>query len=97
MANLPQVSTVAQISSKWKAELDPVLQNLLIQGQLLQNVQLLNGSTPIDHKLGREPIGWFLVSPQGAATVYQNAYQPNPELTLTLTSNAAITSAIWVF
>ncbi len=97
MADLPQVQTVAQISSKWKAALDPVLENLLVQGQLLSNISLINGSIAINHKLGRQPQGWFLVSPLGAATVYQAAYQPNPTLTLTLTSNAAITTSLWVF
>lgn len=97
MANLPQVQNISQVSSKWKAQLDPVLKNLLIQGQLLSDIAIANGSTVVNHKLGRQPVGWFLVSPKGAAAVYEAAYQPNPELTLTLTSNAAITSSIWVF
>lgn len=97
MANLPQVQNIAQVSSKWKAALDPILANLLVQGQLLQNVQLLNGTVGINHKLNRLPKGWFLVSPQGPAIVYQSASQPNPIFTLTLTSSAAVMTDIWVF
>lgn len=85
------------MQTSWAQQIDPVLANLLVQGQLLSNVSLINGTTAINHKLGRIPLGWFLVSPLGAATVYQAAYQPNPTLTLTLTSNAAITTSIWVF
>lgn len=94
MSNLPRVQTFSQLSSTWKASLDPVLANLLINGQLLSNIALANGTTAVDHKLGRMPNGWFLVSPQGAATVYQTAVN---NLTLTLSSNAAITTALWVF
>ena len=97
MASLPQVQNIAQVSSKWKAALDPVLANLLIQGQLITNVPLIKGTMGINHQLGRQPNGWFLVSPQGPATVYQSAQQPNPIFTLTLTSSAAMTTDIWVF
>ena len=97
MAQLPQNQTLPQMQSKWKSLLDPVLANLLINGQLLQNQTLVNGATPINHRLGRTPQGWFLVAPQGPATVYQAAQQPTPDLILTLVSNAAITTSIWVF
>lgn len=97
MSSLPLQQTLPQMQSKWKSILEPVLANLLINGQLLTNVQLINGSTPVNHKLGRIPNGWFLVSPLGAAMVYEAAMQPNPTLTLTLVSNAAIQTSIWVF
>ena len=97
MPNLPQVSNVEQISSKWKSQLDPVLANLLINGQLLTNQVLINGTTVISHKLGRTPQGWFLVSPKAAALVYQAESQPNPTLTLSLTSDADVITNIWVF
>lgn len=85
------------MQTKWASLLNPLLANLLVQGQLLTDQALINGSVAINHRLARKPQGWFLVSPQGAATVYQASYQPNPTLTLTLTSNAAIISDIWVF
>ena len=97
MANLPQVQNVAQISSKWKAQLDPILANLLVQGRLIPDINLINGTIAINHGLGRVPQGWFLVAPNGAATVYQAAFQPNPTLQLTLTSNAAIVASVWAF
>jgi hypothetical protein len=97
MANLPLQQTLPQMQSKWKSQIDPVLSNLLIQGQLLPAQALINGTTVINHKLGRTPQGWFLVAPQASASVYQAAQQPNPTLTLTLVSNAAVTCSIWVF
>jgi hypothetical protein len=98
VANLPQVSNVPQISSKWKAALDPVLANLLINGQLLSSVTLQNGTTAVNHKLGRLPQGWFVVSPQGpSGNVYQASQQPNPTLTLSLVNNAVLITDLWVF
>lgn len=97
MANLPQKQSPSQMQTKWAAQLNPLLSNLLIQGQLLTNQTLINGTTAINHKLGRTPQGWFLVSPQAAAVVYQAAQQPNPTLLLTLVSNAAVQTSIWVF
>ena len=97
MAQLPQNQTLPQMQSKWKSQLDPILANLLIQGQLLSNISLINGTTPVNHKLQRIPNGWFLIAPKGNAIVYQAASQPNPTLTLSLVSNAAITTDLWVF
>jgi len=86
-----------QMQTKWASILNPILANLLIQGQLLTNQSLINGTTVLNHGLGRQPQGWFLVAPQAAATVFQAANQPNSTLTLTLTSNAAVVCSIWVF
>jgi hypothetical protein len=97
MANLPQKLTFDQLQTKWASQINPVLSNLLVQGQLLQNQMLITGSNAINHKLGRTPNGWFVVSPQSAAVVHQNAYQPNSDLILTLTSSGSLTCDLWVF
>lgn len=94
---LPQRLPIDQMQTTWANQINPVLANLLIQGQLLTNIQLANGTTAISHLLQRKLQGWFLVSPQGGATVYQASIQPNPTLTLTLVSSAAITTDLWVF
>ena len=97
MADLAQKLTLDQMQTKWASQLNPVLANLLVKGQLLQSQKLINGTTVINHKLGRNPQGWFLVAPQASASVYQAPQQPNPTLTLTLISNAAVTTDLWVF
>ena len=97
MANLPLQQTLPQLQSKWSTALNPVIANLLVNGQLISNISLINGTTVVNHKLGRNIQGWFLVSPQGAAIVYQAVRQPNPTLTITLVSNAAIVTDLWVF
>ena len=94
---LPQKLSLPMMQTQWAQQIDPVLANLLIQGQLLQNISLSSGTNVINHKLGRTPQGWFLVAPQGSNDVHQAAQQPNPTLTLTLVSASALTTGIWVF
>lgn len=94
---LPQKLDLAKMQTIWAQALNPVIANLLLQGQLLSNQELITGTNAVNHKLGRNPVGWFLVSPQGPSVVYQEAYQPNPTLFLTLNSSADMTTGIWVF
>lgn len=94
---LPQKLDLPKMQTTWAEQINPVLANLLIQGQLLKAQTLINGTTVINHRLGRQFQGWFLVSPKASASVFEAAYQPNPTLTLTLTSNAAVITDLWVF
>jgi hypothetical protein len=96
---LPLYKTEDQVlqlwQTKWKAELDPVLSNPILNGTLLESVSLANGVTVVNHRLGRRPRGWFIVDINAAATVYRS--QPLTEKTITLTSDAAATCKLWVF
>jgi hypothetical protein len=86
------------MQTQWASQLDPVLANLLVQGQLLQNISLINGTTAINHKLGRKLQGWMIVGINGIAAVYDTqASNQTPALTLQLVSNAAVTVNLWVF
>ena len=94
---LPQKLSLPQMQTTWAKQLDPVISNPIVNGQLLKNVALVIGSNAVSHGLQRNLSGWFLVSPKRYATVYQAAQQPNPTLTLTLVASAAVTTDIWVF
>jgi hypothetical protein len=98
MSNLPQQQTFPQLQTKWASILNPVVSNLLVQGHILQNIDLIDGTTVVNHGLGRKLLGWFIVGINGAATVYDSqASNQMPELTLTLISNTAVTVSLWVF
>lgn len=92
---LPLKLPLDLMQTKWKAILDPLIENPLNGLSILANVQLNNGTTVINHKLDRTMQGWFLVDIQGAATVYRSA--AFNDLTLTLTSSAPVTVSIGVF
>ena len=82
-------------STKWSSALNPLLANPLNNVSILPGIALINGSTTINHGLGRTLQGWFLVDINGSATVYRS--QPLNDLTLTLTSSTAVTVSIGVF
>jgi len=77
---------------------NPVLNNPLLDGILLQSVALINGDTVVNHLLGRPLVGWFVTRRRAAATIYDKQdTNGTPNLTLVLNSSAAVTVDICVF
>lgn len=65
---------------------------------MLTGVALINGSTTINHKLGRKLQGWLIIGLNGAASIYDNqANNSMKDKTLVLVSNAAVTVNLMVF
>lgn len=92
---LPQQLDLPKMQTTWAQQLNPVIANALVQGQQLNNIQLINGVTVVNHKLGRKMQGWIVVDMDAASIIYRS--QPFNALTLTLTSNAAVSISLWVF
>lgn len=82
---LPLISDPNMAQAKWKSILDPLLAKPLSSGQILTQLTIKTGSNVINHKLGREPQGWFLTDNTTNITLYRSA--PFNDLTLTLTSS----------
>lgn len=99
MSSLPLFKSDDQslslMQTRWKSQLDPVISNEIVSGQLLPNVSLINGVTIINHKLGRALIGWFVTDQNAVANIYRS--KPKNDTTLTLTSDAAVVVSLWVF
>lgn len=83
------------MQTSWASAINPVLSSPLNNGLLLKGVPLATGVTVINHKLGRLLQGWQICDVNGAATIYRSAAKN--DLTLTLTSSAAVTVDIFVF
>lgn len=83
------------MQTRWQSEIDPVLKNPLTNGIFLRDINLISGNTTINHLLGRKIQGWVLSDINGAATIYRS--QPFNDLTLTLTSSAAVKVNLYVF
>lgn len=79
----------------WASTLNPIIAAPQSSALILKGVPLANGVTTINHRLGRTMQGWNIIDINGAATIYRS--QPLNDLTLTLTSNAAVTVSIEVF
>ncbi len=86
------------METKWKSILDPFLANPSLQSVILSNVSLINGTTVVNHMLGRKLQGWKIVRIRALATVYDTQdSNPHPSLTLTLVSSAAVSVDLEVF
>lgn len=86
------------LQTTWSAQLDPALQNPLMQGKLLKSVSLTSGDNIVNHLLGRKLQGWFIVRQRAAGTVYdkQDSNQI-PNLTLLLNASTALVVDLFVF
>lgn len=78
--------------------LNPVFNTPILNGSILQNVALVAGSNIVNHKLGRDLLGWKIVRQRAAANIYDN--QDNnltPSKNLLLISDAPVIVDIYVF
>lgn len=88
-----------QVQDNIQRVLQPVLNNPILNGTLLKTVKLTVGANAINHGLGRALVGWTLTRIRAAAVSVYDTQDSNtlPNLTLNLTSNAAVTVDIYVF
>ena len=85
----------SMMQTSWAQALNKVIDAPMNKGILLKSVALASGATTVNHLLGRMLQGWQITDINGAATIYRS--QPKSDLTLTLTSSAAVTVDIFVF
>lgn len=97
-SKLPQQLTLDQLQNKWASILNPTINSSIVNGSLLTGVSLDIGTNIINHKLGRKLQGWILVGVNAPAQIYDNQdTNQMSNLTLSLTSDAITTIALWVF
>lgn len=82
-------------SSKWSAELNPLIVNPFNNVRILENVVLAIGTNIINHGLGKTQQGWSLTDIQGVSDIYRNGNFNST--TLSLHSSAVVTVNIGVF
>lgn len=92
---LPILSEVSQLVTRWKSILDPALANPLNDVSVLKDVSLVTGVNIIDHLLGQKQQGWFLVDQLGIADIYRSG--SFNDKTLILTSSADVVVSIGVY
>ena len=98
MQLLPQMQTIAQLSTKWAAIINPIIKNPSNNRNILKNVKLIAGTNVINHGLGAPLQGWNPIRIRAAATFYDQQDQNQmPDLTLVLVSSADVTIDLEVF
>jgi hypothetical protein len=98
VAQLPLIRTadaLPVLMPKWKSQLDPVIANLLLNGQQINDVDLSTSDTVIPHNLGQVPQGWLLADQNTNATVFRT--QPMTNSSITLQATSACTVNLWIY
>ena len=89
---------INRIQDNIDAVLRPLQASAIGQGNLLTGVALINGSTEVEHKLGRELIGWIIVQQNANAPVWdRQSTNVKKSRTLVLNSTASMSVTLWVF
>ena len=99
---LPQFQTTDRsfslMQNQWAKELNPIIALPFINQNTLKKVALVNGTTNINHLLGRNLQGWFIIRQRAAANIYDTQdTNLSPDLTLVLVSDAAVVVDLVVF
>ena len=80
------------------AALEPIIASPIIDGVVLTNVLLANGTTNIEHKLGRPLRGWIITRQRGPAQVYDlQDSNTSPSRLLTLISDTEVSIDLWCY
>lgn len=82
--------------------LTPVMRTPILDGVLLENVNLVSGAVnKVEHKLGRKVRGYLIVSNSTPASIYDylnnTAYDSQRDVYLSLSTSASCTVNLWVF
>jgi hypothetical protein len=89
--NDPKLSTLVSSIREWSEQ----FQNIpILNGRLIENLDITTDSLRISHGLKRVPVGWFLATKDGNVNIWETARDSN---TLTLDSNGSARISIWIF
>lgn len=75
-----------------------VLTSLILDYNIVSNQALKVGDNIVDHKLGRAPVGWFIIRKRGPGNFYDKQdSNPTPTRNIVINSDAAVTVDIYFF
>lgn len=78
--------------------LDAVVRSRILDGALLEDVELVSGqANDIHHKLLRSGVKWLAVSPSANAVIWEDTDNDHPEIVIRLRCSANVTTDLWVF
>lgn len=99
---LPKFPTVDRalslLQTRWAQLINPVISLPMVNQNTLKNVSLKTGTNSVNHLLGRNLQGWFLIRQRASASIYDN--QDNnihPDISLTLVTSADVVVDLVVF
>ncbi len=94
--SLPQKLPLDLMQTQWGQQLNPLIDNPIMQGLAIYNISLPTQiPTSIPTTLSRQQLGWFLIDNTTDSRVWRAG--PFTANTLTLEASSATTISIWVF
>jgi hypothetical protein len=76
----------------------PILGKEILDSEILHGVVLSSGANTVDHKLGRDLVGWVVTRINAAITIFDTqATNPLPHKNLKLTTSGAAIVDLLVF
>jgi hypothetical protein len=98
MVNLSPKLPWEMANPKWASDLNPVLANPMLYGNLIPGVMLKSGDNVVNHGLQRKVKGYLILMNSAPVTFYdKQTSNQRPELTLTLNASGPTTVTLYVF
>ena len=67
----------------------------MLDGVRVENVEVGTGGLEIEHGLGRQPLGWFVVDQRSAGSVFRDAW--DSKVISLRSSDAGTQISVWIF
>ena len=92
MSLLPQGLALPQLSTKWAAILNVLLNNPQLNRSVLKSQKLVTGVNSLNHGLGRNLQGWNISRMRGVSAAIYDLQDTNtmPDLTLVLNCSTPV-------
>lgn len=105
MANLSKIALVQtpdrlvnQLQQNINSQLNQIIANPIVSGNIINNVVLAVGDNTINHMLGRNLQGWIIILKSANSNIFdKQSTNSTPNLTLVLNSSGIVTISLYVF
>lgn len=91
----PDPTAIVAALRTWRERIEAILALEMLDRPRIFQVELRSGDNLVEHKLGRRPRGWILISPRGSAFVAQIGEADEARLPLVSTANLVLTLWVW--
>lgn len=90
--------TLQALQDNIDSALSIVLKSKLIDGVLRSGVQLANGLNLVEHRLGREPLGFLIIAPEGNVAIWKDtATNAQPSKVIRIRTAGAVKTGLYFF